>query len=145
MKTATHFKYIEFRDTSGLHQDTSQSISDLMFLKDELTFLKSLVAEHTLELIYGKSSVESTAIFNQLITHTKRLEKLTKELDAHKNNLQILLDHDDVPGELRDFKDEHYKLVIEEMDFHADVKKTKRLIFDMLSEIMKKNKQKKIR
>ena len=45
----THFKYIEWRDTNGLHEDTLQSLSDLRFLKDELQFLKDLVAEHTLE------------------------------------------------------------------------------------------------
>ena len=75
---------------------------------------------------------------------TKRLEKLLKELEMHSNNLQVLLDDDDVPGEMRTYKDEHYRLLIEEMNFHADVQKTKRSIFKMLAEIMKQRKQKKL-
>jgi len=144
MKTTTHFKYIEWRDPRGLHEDTVRSLSDLKFLKDELQFLMNLVAEHTLELIYGESSEESKVIFSQLADHKKRLEKLLKALEAHSNKLQVLLDDTDVPGELKLYKDEHYKLIIEEMDFHSDVKKTKRTIFQMLSEIMKKSKQKKL-
>ncbi len=144
MKTTTHFTYIEWRDPKGLHEDTMRSLSDLKFLKDELQFLTDLVAEHTLELISGKSSEESKAIFNQLTGHTKRLKKLLKELEAHSNKLQILLDNKEVPGEVKMYKDEHYKIILEEMDFHSDVKKTKRAIFEMLSEIMKKSKQKKL-
>jgi uncharacterized protein (DUF342 family) len=144
MNTTTHFKYIEWRDTNGLHEDTQQTLSDIKFLKDELQFLRDLVAEHTLELIYGKSSEVSKAIFNQLIEHTNRLEKLQKELEMHSNNLETLLDDNDVTGEVKAYKDQHYKLVLEEMDIHADVKKTKRIIFNMLSEIMKKGKQKKL-
>lgn len=140
----THFKYIEWRDTRGLHQDTLDSLSDLKFLKDELQFLKDLVAEHTLQLIYGKDPIESKAIFNQLEGHSKQLAKLIKNLEVHKNSLQVLMDDDDVPGELLEYKDKHYKLLTEEMDFHLDVKKTKRTIFEMLSDLMKKSKQKKL-
>lgn len=140
----THFKYIEWRDTSGLHEDTVNSLSDLKFLKDELQFLKNLVAAHTLELIYDSDPVESKAIFNQLEGHSKRLATLIKELEAHRNKLQELMDDDDVPGEMREYKDRHYKLIIEEMDFHADVKKTKRTIFEMLAALMKKSKRKKL-
>ena len=125
-----------------MHQDTVNSILDLQFLRDELQFLKDLVAAHTLELIYGKSTEESNAIFNQLTGHKKRLDKLLKELKTHRNNLQLLMDKDDVPGELQTYKNEHYELMIEEMKFHSDVKKTKRIIFKMLAEIMNKSKQK---
>lgn len=144
MKTTTHFKYIAFRDTQGLHEDTQQTLSDLRFLKDELHFLKNLVAAHTLKLIYGKTSKESKAIINQLIEHSKRLEKLMKALETHSNNLQILLDDNDVSGELKLYKDTHYKLILDEMDFHADVKKSKRIIFKMLADLMKNEATKQI-
>lgn len=140
----THFKYIEWRDTEGLHQDTLNSLSDLKFLKDELQFLKGLVGEHTIEILMEASSVLSKAIFSELTGLSKRLEKLLAELTAHSNNLKVLLDDDDVPGELRAYKDEHYQLLMEEMKFHADVKKTKRSIFSLLSGIIKEGKQKKL-
>ena len=142
----THLKYIEWRDPKGLHEDTTQSISDLKFLKDELQFLKNLVAEHTLKLIYEISYIDCKAIFKQLTDHTKQIEKLLKGLKEHSNNLKILLDddEDDVLGEIRGYKGEHYRLIMDEMNFHSDVKKTKRAIFQILSEIIRKGKQKKL-
>ena len=144
MKTTVNYKYIEWRDTEGLHEDVLQSLSDLTFLKDELQFLKDLVAEHTLELIYEKSSEQSKLLFSQLQEYTRWLEKLIKELQAHKNNLQILTDTIDIPGELQEYKEEHYRLILEESNFHADLKKIKQNIFDVLTGIMKKNRQKRL-
>ena len=140
----THLKYIEWRDTKGLHEDTLNSLSALEFLKDELQFLQDLVAEHTIELIYGKPFEESRHIAEQISHHEQRLEGLIKRLKDHKNQLQVLLDDVDVPNEVRDYKQSHYTLMIEIMNFNTDVKKTKRSIFNMLSEIMKRNKTKKL-
>ncbi len=142
----THLKYIEWRDPKGLHEDTRQSISDLKFLKDELQFLKNLVAEHTLKLIYEITYLDSKAIFKQLTDHSNEIEKLLKELNEHSNNLALVLDddEDDVLGEIRRYKDEHYRLIMDEINFHSDVKKTKRVIFQILSEISKKGIQKKL-
>ncbi|WP_139149425.1 hypothetical protein [Ulvibacter litoralis] len=113
-------------------------------MKDELQFLENLVAAHALEVISEASSEKSKEIKQELESHKEILEKLLKELELHSNNLQILMDDEDVPGELEVYKNEHYRLLIEEMNFHSAVKKTKKNIFDMLSEIFKKNKQKKL-
>ncbi len=144
MNTTTHFKYIEWRNTKGLHEDSINAISDLMFLKDELHFLKDLVAEHTLELMYGKSHEEAVKIGIALHTLDDRLKNLLKDLVVHSNNLKVLTDDIDVPNELQDYKNVHYKLMVEAMDFHTDLKKTKRIIFEMMADIMKKSKQKKL-
>jgi hypothetical protein len=145
MNNTTHFKYIKWRDTEGLHQDTLQSISELKFLRDELHFLNDLVAEHTLEIIYGKSHEEAARIGTQLHTHQNRLRQLLKDMKEHSNNLKFLTDDVDVPNELKDYKDTHYNLMISMMGFHSGVKRTKRTIFKMLAEIMKKSKQKRVR
>tara|TARA_R110002124_G_scaffold87407_1_gene225020 strand:+ start:43802 stop:44233 length:432 start_codon:yes stop_codon:yes gene_type:complete len=140
----THFKYIEWRDTKGLHEDTLQTLSELAFLKDELQFLQDLVADHTLELIYGKPFEESRMIAQQISKHKKKLNKLVTSLKDHKNELKVLMDDIDVPNELRDYKEMHYNLMIDTMDFHTNVKRTKRDIFSMLSDIMKKSKAKRL-
>ncbi len=144
MKNKTHLKYIEWRDTSGLHEDVMQSMSELQFLKDELHFLKDLVVDHALELIYGKPYDEAAKMGAQLYNYDNRLNVLLKDLKDHSNNLQILMDDIDVPNELKEYKDTHYKLMIEAMSYQTAVKKLKRTIFEMLGEVMKKNKQKKL-
>lgn len=144
MTTKSHLIFIEWRDSAGLHADTAKTILDIKFLKDELRFLKDLMAAHTLELIYGNTVEESKVVINQLTAHSNRLITLLKALEVHCNNLQVVMDDDDVPGEMQSYKDEHYRLMIEEMDLHADLKKTKQIIFKMLAEVMKKSKQKKL-
>ncbi|HIB49537.1 MAG TPA: hypothetical protein EYO35_14660 [Flavobacteriaceae bacterium] len=142
MKTNTHYKYIEWRNPSGLHDDIGMSISELKFLQDELHFLRDLVAEDTLELIYNITHEKAAQIAIALRGYDKRVKRLLKEMQAHANNLQVLIDDIDVPNEVKEYKNTHYELMISTMDLHADVKKTKRTIFKMLAEIMKKSKQK---
>tara|TARA_R110002012_G_scaffold321121_3_gene547609 strand:- start:21666 stop:22034 length:369 start_codon:yes stop_codon:yes gene_type:complete len=118
------------------------SISELKFLQDELHFLRDLVAEDTLELIYNITHEKAAQIAIALRGYDKRVKRLLKEMQAHANNLQVLIDDIDVPNEVKEYKNTHYELMISTMDLHADVKKTKRTIFKMLAEIMKKSKQK---
>lgn len=144
MKATTHFKFIEWRNTEGLHEDAVQSISELNFLKDELHFLRDLVSEHAMELIYGESYEEATKIGADLHTYSNRLRLILKELKVHSKNLKVLLDDVDEPDELKKYKERHYKLMLEVMDLQADVKKTKHNIFSTLGQVMKKRKQRKL-
>lgn len=144
MTTTTHLKFIEWRNTDGLHEDAVQSISELKFLKDELLFLRNLVSEHSLELIFGKSYEEAVKIGADLHTYSNRLQALLKELKVHSNNLKVLLDDVEEPNELKNYKDRHYKLMLEIINLQGDIKTTKRSIFSMLGTVLKKSKQKKL-
>ncbi len=144
MKNKTHIKYIQWLDTSGLHEDVVIAIAELLFLKDELRFLSEIVANRTLELIYGKPYEQVSTIGATLHTYNNRVVLLLKRLKNHANNLQFLMDEVAIPNELRDYKDTHYKLMMDMMDFHADVKKSKRIIFKMLADLLKHSKQKKL-
>jgi hypothetical protein len=142
MKNTTHFKYIAWRDTEGLHEDTLNAISDLEFTKDELHFLQNLLAQHTLEIMHDTSSEKSLSIHTKLTRLKTTLSNLLNATIKHKNNLQVLIDDVEVPNELNDYKDAHYTIMMEVIQFHADLQKTKRSIFDLLQGIMKKSKQK---
>ena len=144
MNHTTNIEYIKWRNTQGLHEDAVNTISNLKFYKDELHFLKDLVAEHTLELIYGKSHEEALKIGTELHALNNRLKNLLKVLVEHSNHLQVLTDDIDVPNELIDYENVHYKLMVDASDFYRDVKKSKHKIFKMMADIMKKSKQKKL-
>lgn len=144
MKTTTHFKYIEWRNPEGLHEDTAISISDVSFLKDELNFLNDLVAQNTVELLFDASVGKSQEFQKELYQLTNRADKLSEKLNSHRNMLQILMDDIDVPDENKVYKNVHYKLMMDVIDFHADVKKIKKQVFATLSKVIKKSKQKKL-
>lgn len=144
MKTQTHFKYIEWHDPKGLHDDIINTLSDIKFIEDELHFLRDLITEHTLELIHEKTFEESKKIAEKLDAHEHTAQQLFKDLKKYQHNLQSLLDDVEIPYELENYKDIHYKLMIRLMGFYADVKKTKRQIFKTFAELMKKDKQKRL-
>ncbi|QQX76183.1 MULTISPECIES: hypothetical protein [Aequorivita] len=144
MTPKTHLKFIEWRNTAGLHEDTLQSISELNFLKDELKFLKKIVTEYALNIIVEKTIVDGAKINTDLGRYTYRAQQLLKDLKVHANQLKVLLDDIDVPDELQVYKAKHYKLMLDTLDLHVDVKKTKRKIFSLLGAIIKNNKRRKI-
>ena len=92
MKKTMNIKYIEWRDTKGLHEDVLHGISELLFLKDELHFLIDLVADHTLELIYGRPYEEAAQLGADLLIYDNRLSCLLEEFKNHYNKLLILMD-----------------------------------------------------
>ncbi|MGB3344186.1 MAG: hypothetical protein WBA61_09755 [Aequorivita sp.] len=144
MTTATHLKFIEWRNTAGLHEDAVQSISELNFLKDELKFLRNLMTEYTLNIIVEKAMADAAKINTDLGSYTYRVQQLLKDLKVHAAQLKVLLDEIDEPNELQVYKGKHYKLMLDTLDLHLDVKKTKRKIFSLIVQLIKKEKQIKI-
>ncbi|MDX1461735.1 MAG: hypothetical protein R3359_01660 [Marinirhabdus sp.] len=142
METKTHYKFIQWRDTGGLHEDTTITISDLKFLQDELHFLTDLASEETLEMIYGISHEASAFVAEKLQACQNRVEHLLEAFQLHSNRLQTLLDDTEIPNELEEYKDAHYNLMISAMKLHGDVKKVKQRVFNMLAEVMQKSKEK---
>ncbi|MDR6301542.1 hypothetical protein [Mesonia maritima] len=144
MKTSTHLKYIKAHDPEGLHEDTTQTLSELAFIEDELHFLRDLITENTLELIVGKPFEESRKLAEKLSSLENKEKALLKELKQHHNNLELLLDDIEVPNEVKDYKDTHYKLMMKVINFYAEVKSVKRNIFKIIAENRKKNKEKRL-
>ncbi len=140
----SNIKYIEWRSTEDLHEDILNSISELRFIKDEQQFLEDLIKNHTLDLISGNAFEKSKEAVSKLSQHKKKLKPLLKKAMAHSNNLQILLDEEEVPGELEGYKEDHYKLMFEVVAYYSKFKKIKRKIFNLIKQIMKEGKQRRL-
>ena len=140
----THIRYIEWRDPEGLNEDTTECISQLQFINDELDFLGELIKEHTIQLKARDTFEKSKTIFDKVILLQKELKPLIAQVEIHRNGLQTLMDDIDVPDELQDYKTEHYKLMFESIGFNSKFKKLKKEIFALVSSIMKLNKKKRL-
>ena len=138
----SNIKYIEWRSTEDLHEDIRNSISELRFIKDEQLFLEELIKGHTLQLISGTNYEESKEVILMLSNHSKKLQPLLTRLKKHSNNLQILLDEEDVPNEMEDYKEVHYKLMFDVINYYSKFKKIKQKIFLLIKKLMKKGRQK---
>lgn len=133
--------YIAWRDPQGLHEDSVQCISELRFAKDELQFLSDLIKGYTLPLLSEKYFNQAKAVSEEISSRRKEIKPLIKELIAHSNLLETLVDDIDIPDEEDEFKTEHYRLMFEAVGYLNSHKKLKRRIFTLIKQVMKEKKK----
>jgi hypothetical protein len=137
-------KYMEWRSAEDLHDDILNCVSEVRFIKDEQQFLEDLIKNHTIELIGGNSYENSKEVIGLLSQLRKELDPLLTKLMSHSNSLQILLDEEETPNEMEEYKEGHYTLMFEVVAYYAKFKKVKRKIFSLIKVILKQSKQKRL-
>lgn len=139
-----NIKYIEWRSPEELHEDTIEWLSDLNFVKVEQSFLEELIKENTINLISGDTFTKSKEIVNKLSENIKKVEELHDKVQAHSNGLEILVDEVKQEKKEERFKQEHHLLNAEISLFMIDFRDIKNEIFELIKNIMKQNKQKRL-
>ncbi len=139
-----HYKFVEWSSPEELHQETLNWLSELRFIKDEIQFLNSLIENYTLNLISGEIYKKSFRVITELSKEDKVLKELLKEVAAHSNKMEILVDGEDQIQEEKAFKVEHHALKIKVLSYESDFRKTKKEIFMLIKRIMKAQKQKRL-
>lgn len=137
-------KYMEWRSPEDLHEDTLYSISELRFIKDEQRFLEELIKTHTIDLVKRYAFDESKAVIADLAKLRKEADPLLKRLLAHGNTLQQLVDEEEIPHEMEDYKEVHYTLIFDVIAYYSRFKKCKRAIFNFIRQIQKQDKQQRL-
>ena len=140
----SHLTYIKSRDPEGLHEDTKIVFSQLEFINDELEFLDILIKEYTIELISDAYFEKSKGIAATMILNQKEVKELLLKVEKHSRKLEVLIDKTEVPDEMKNYKNEHYQLMFKIIGFNAEVKSLKKEIFNLITNIMKLNKEKKL-
>ncbi len=142
MRTTADFK--EEKNKIKLFKSRKESlqwINELEFIKDERIFLEHLLGSHFLALSTPKL-YEPT---KELITDLKKVENKRHELlviiKIHKKRIATLIESIESTEKL-EFKNEHSKIKKEFKKYVLNFKKVKKDIFDIIKEIMKKDKLK---
>lgn len=137
-------KYIEWKSAEELHQISMNWISELKFIKDELTFLTDLIINVASPIISKKIFAKSNKLIKELDQKKKELNPILKKLIEHCNKLIILIDGVDQLKEEKKYKKEHQEISIKISNYFDNYKKKKRETFDLVKDIIKKKKQKKL-
>ena len=142
MKTTIDFdtkknkkKLLKFR------REILQWINELEFIKDERIFLEHLLGSHFLALSTPKLYEPTKELIKELKKSENRRDELLVTIKIHKKRIAILIEDMDLLEKL-EIKNEHSKIKVEFVNYIRDFKKVKKNIFDMIKEIMKKDKQK---
>jgi len=142
MRTTADFK--EEKNKIKLFKSRKESlqwINELEFIKDDRIFLEHLLGSHFLALSTPKLYEPTKELINDLKkVENKRLELLVT-IKIHKKRIVTLIESIESTEKL-EFKNEHSKIKKEFEKYVLNFKKVKKDIFDMIKEILKKDKLK---
>ncbi|MCA0932767.1 hypothetical protein LCM02_09920 [Lutimonas saemankumensis] len=124
-----------------LHEETSNWLSEMEFMKDEQLFLEHLLSTHFLDL----SSTKLYEPTRKLIKRLKEVESLGTELvdrtRKHDENTGIMLENIQASRTSK-LLTEHEKIKIEYDNYTLKFRYVKKKIFALIKEIMIQHKQK---
>lgn len=138
------YKYIEWLSPDEMHQATLSWISELKFARDEQKFLDELVRSYTLQLTDSGIFEQSRDTVGKIAETEKELVSLMKKVQAHENLLEIMIDDVDQPKMEKAYRDTHRELITQVEGYLTTYRKLKKRLFSLLTEVMKKDKQKRL-
>lgn len=140
VKEKTH-RYIEWISPEDMHTETVQWLSELNFVRDEQDFLNNLVKHYTIQLADARRLEKSRAIVGAILDAEKEVKVLMKKIQAHENQLDIMVDDIDQPAMERAYKETHKELMILMQRYLEEYRELKKRLFDLVSKVIKKEKQ----
>ena len=137
-------KFREWFSADELHEESKKWFSELKFAKDEQKFLNNMVKDYTLDIIDSDMFKTIQPVVESLNKSEKELVDLFKKVQLHENQLQIMVD--DVNQEKMEeaYLDTHNDLAMEVQDYFEKYRDSKIKIFDIVSNVIKRKKQKRL-
>lgn len=136
-------KYLRFLSVDEMHEESKKWVSELNFIKVEQLFFDDLLKKtYSLDMLNQLHFNENLAIIENLAHSQKRNNTLIETVEAHRNNIEILMDGIDQIKEEAEYKNEHKDLIVQVSDFYKDYKILKMELFMVIKKIIKSKKPK---
>lgn len=137
-------RYIEWISPEEMHKATLSWVSELKFIRDEQLFLNSLVKSFTSQLIDHKIYDRSKELVGGILDAENELKSLLRKVQVHENQLEIMIDDVDQPKMEKAYRDTHIELMGGMETYLKGYRTLKKELFDLLSKIIKKEKEKRL-
>lgn len=145
MKTKKQiYRYLEWKSPEEMHQTSLEWISELKFVRDEQLFLNDLVRSYTLQITGLGLLDESRKLITAISNSESEADQLLKKVQVHENQLSIMIDDVDQPKMEKAYTETHRDMIFAIDTYLADYRKLKGSLFQMISKVMKKDKQKRL-
>ncbi|MDF0709178.1 hypothetical protein [Flagellimonas okinawensis] len=145
MKTASNKrKFREWFSADELHEESKKWFSELKFAKDEQRFLDNMVKDYTLDIIDSDMFKTVQPVVESLNKSEKDLIELFKKVQLHENQLQIMVDEVNQEKMEAAYLDTHNDLAMEVEDYFIKYRDAKTKMFDIVSNVIKRKKQKRL-
>jgi hypothetical protein len=143
-KNSPKYAYLEWFSPEELHEASLAWFSELNFARDEQAFLNDLVKSYTLQLTEHQRFDKSKVIVNSLLKVEQEGVSLMKKVQAHENQLEIMLDGVDQLEMEKDYLKAHKELLIAVDDYMKSYRKVKESLMELVSKVLKEEKQKRL-
>ena len=137
-------KFREWFSAEELHEESKKWFSELKFAKDEQKFLNNMVKDYTLDIIDSDMFKTVQPVVDSLNKSEKDLVDLFKKVQLHENQLQIMVDEVNQEKMEAAYLDTHNDLAMEVHDYFEKYRDSKSKIFDIVSNVIKRKKQKRL-
>lgn len=145
MKTKKQiYRYLEWKSPEEMHQTSLEWISELKFVRDEQLFLNDLVKAYTLQITSLGLLDESRKLITAISNSESEADRLLKKTQVHENQLFIMIDDVDQPKMEKAYTETHRDMIFAIDTYLSDYRKLKGSLFQMISKVMKKEKQKRL-
>ena len=145
MKTKKQiYRYLEWKSPEEMHHTSLEWISELKFIKDEKLFLNDLIRTYTLQITSLGLFEESRKLITAISNSELDLDLLLRKMRVHENQLSIMLDDVDQPKMEKAYTETHRDLIFTIDNYLIEYRKLKGSLFQMISKVMKKEKQKRL-
>jgi len=145
MKTKKQiYRYLEWNSPEEMHHTSLEWISELKFIKDEKLFLNDLIRTYTLQITSLGLFEESRKLITAISNSELDLDLLLRKVRVHENQLSIMLDDVDQPKMEKAYTETHRDLIFTIDNYLMEYRKLKGSLFQMISKVMKKEKQKRL-
>ncbi|HKL90258.1 MAG TPA: hypothetical protein VJ880_03655 [Allomuricauda sp.] len=137
-------KFREWFSAEELHEESKKWSSELHFARDEQKFLNQMVKDYTLDIIDSDMFKTIQPVVESLNKSEKDLVDLFKKVQLHGNQLQIMVDQVNQEKMEEAYLETHSELGREVEDFFVKYRDSKTKIFDIVSNVIKRKKQKRL-
>ena len=134
-------RYTQWVGPEEMHADTVQWLSELKFIRDEQLFLNGLVKHYTTSLAQKAVFERARKLISELLEAEKNVVVLMKKVQAHENQLEIMVDDIDQPRMEQAYRETHQDLILAINSYIEGYRALKKMLFDLVSEVLRKDKQ----
>ncbi|MDJ0645402.1 MAG: hypothetical protein QNJ57_05385 [Flavobacteriaceae bacterium] len=131
------------KNVDELHQDARLWLSEIAFIKDEIEFLRHLLASNYLDLISSQFKKEVEVLTKDLEGKKILGKELRKAISGHEKILSGLIATKSVESNTH-FLEQHKELERAMLKYFKKYRKIKRTIFRITEQARKRKKQKKL-
>ncbi|MCR9228131.1 MAG: hypothetical protein NXH90_11990 [Flavobacteriaceae bacterium] len=137
-------RFREWFSAEELHEESKKWSSELKFARDEQKFLDQMVKDYTLDIIDSDMFKTIRPVVESLNISEKDLVKLFKKVQLHENQLQVMVDQVDQEKMEAAYLETHNDLAKDVTDYFIGYRDAKNRIFDIVSKVIKRKKQKRL-